>query len=209
MNSKMPNDFTKMSNDFNDSDPTPKPCSCCPHGHSESVVLDTPVKEALHNFSDNVFKNVINNNSATFVSELIKLGLCDFKTYATNIYPLSDSERNGPFGKWVFSGPRELQQSFASVSQLTFLRPFTLLLLRQAYGEIPSIKAEIDAVCDAPDYVLHSACFSLLGAQCFGRNTSVSSHLLNQMQQISFNMIMFAMIQNQWVEFWPHVKSKF
>lgn len=73
MNSKIHTMNSKMSNDFNDSDPTPKPCSCCSHGPSESVVLDTPVKEALHNFSDNVFKNVINNNSATFVSELIQL----------------------------------------------------------------------------------------------------------------------------------------
>lgn len=173
--------------------------------------LPAPVKQALNGFTDMISKHIIENDPATFVAELINLGLGDFKTYATRIYPLAESERNRPFGEWVFSGPTELQQAFVNVSLMTFLRPYALFLLRLAYGEIPSIKAEIDGLCvkDAPDFVLHSACFSLLGAQCLGNGGKISAHLLAQMQQLSFNMMMFAMIQNKWSEFWPHVRAKF
>tara|TARA_B110000093_G_scaffold174063_1_gene206902 strand:- start:126 stop:866 length:741 start_codon:yes stop_codon:yes gene_type:complete len=178
-----------------------------------STQLSAPVKQALNSFTDMIFKQVIQNDSATFVSELIKLGLGDFQTYATRIYPLSESKRNGPFGEWVFGGPTELQHAFVNVSLMTFLRPYALFLLRLAYCEIPSIKAEIDGLCvqDAPDFVLHSACFSLLGAQCFGHDSEGknAAQLLAQMKQISFNMMIIAMVQNKWAEVWPHVRAKF
>lgn len=175
------------------------------------VELPAPVKQSLKCFTDMIFKHAIENDVATVYAKLIKLGMDDFKTYATRVYPLSESERNRPFGKWVFSGPMKLQQAFVNVSLMTFLRPYALFLLRLAYGEIPSIKAEIDGLCvqDAPDFVLYSACFSLLGAQCLGNGGKIAAHLFAQMQQLSLSMMMFAMVQNKWPEFWPHVRAKF
>ena len=200
--------------------------------------LRTNVKKSATAFSRVVLDTVTKIDPVQYIVHLITEALHDFNVYATLVYPKRGREKDKAFGNWVFSetirydttislsiwpdvlhyGPWSLVQSFQShtVGPLTFLRPYALHILRLACLEIESLRVAISAICasivgknNSPDYVLHSACFSLLGASCFGKDPEgkISEHWWKYISVLSNTMLKSLQEKSHSTSFWSQVES--
>ena len=208
------------------------------HTAAKANPIHTNVKKSATAFSRAVLDTVSKKDAVQYIAHLITEGLHDLKDYATLVYPKSGREKDKAFGNWVFSetirydatislsfppdvlhyGPWSLVQSFQShtVGPLTFLRPYALHILRLACLEIESLHVAISAICasivgknNSPDYVLHSACFSLLGASCFGKDPSgeISAHWWKYISILSDTMLKSIQKKSLSTSFWSQVES--